>query len=120
MTTSFDTWAWIEFFAGSRKGERPKNLVESAEEICTPAIALTELKAKFLREKQPYEEYLKFVMQRSRVIPLTAEVALRAAEYKHKGLHTSDAIIYATSQSVNSTLLTGDPHFNNYEKVEML
>ena len=38
---------------------------------------------------------------------------------KHK-LYTIDAIIYAASQLQKSTLLTGDHHFKDLKKVELL
>ena len=120
MTTTIDTWAWMEYFNGSQAGQRVKQLVEGSEEICTPSLVLLEFKAKYLREKKPFEERVGFICKRTRIVPLSKEIALAAAEYKLKGLHASDAIIYATARAVNSTLLTGDKHFTGMEHVEML
>lgn len=120
MTVSFDTWTWLEYFTGSKRGERARQLVQSSEEICTSALSLTELKSKFMREKRPYEEHLNFVIKRSRIVPLSAEIALQAADYMARGLHTSDAVIYATSQSARTVLLTGDKDLAKYPDVEML
>jgi len=52
---------------------------------------------------------------------LNAEIALLAAEVKQKyKLHIVDAIIYATAQYKNLTLVTGDQHFKDLPNVEMI
>jgi len=120
VTTTFDTWAWFEYFAATKRGERARQILETSDEVCTASLSLLELKAKYLREGKPFEDRLEFICKRSRVVDLSKEIALAAAEHKQKGLHTSDAIIYATSQAVRSTLLTGDKHFRGLAGVEML
>ncbi|MEK6923869.1 MAG: PIN domain-containing protein [Candidatus Micrarchaeota archaeon] len=120
MTVTFDTWAWLEYFAASKRSERVKQVVEASDEICTSAISLLEIKAKFAREKQPYDEFLAFVCRRSRIVDVDKGIALDAAGHCERGLHTVDAVIYATAQSVRSTLLTGDVHFKGLPGVEML
>ena len=42
----FDTYAWVEYFAGSEKGSVVKSLIDSKEEIITPTISLAEIKNK--------------------------------------------------------------------------
>ena len=39
-TVTFDTYAWVEYFSGTRKGELARDYVESPCVILTPAIAL--------------------------------------------------------------------------------
>ncbi|MEK6837856.1 MAG: hypothetical protein AABX69_04335, partial [Nanoarchaeota archaeon] len=46
----FDTSAWIEYFAGSKKGLKVGNYVDSAQEIFTPSVCLAEFKLKYARE----------------------------------------------------------------------
>lgn len=120
VTVTLDSSAWIEYFAGSAKGEKIKAVVESLEEICTSALSLLEIKAKYAREEKPFEATIGFLQKRSRIVSLTDELALKAADFKAKGLHTSDSIIYATAQATHSLLLTCDAHFKNFENVEML
>lgn len=123
VTTTIDSWAWMEYFAGSDKGLVLGRLLEDpTEQVNTPTFVLLEIKSKYLKEKkQNVQSRLDFIAQRSVIVPLTTEIALIAAEFKAKGtLHTSDAIIYATAQWANSELLTGDPHFQGLNGVRML
>lgn len=119
VTTTFDSWAWVEYFQGSKAGKRVEEIIQASEELCTPSLALLEIKAKYLREEKPYQERIDFICQRSRIVSMDKEIALKAAEYREK-LHTSDSIIYATSRVNKSKLLTGDPHFKNMPEVELL
>lgn len=50
MKIVVDTYAWIELFIGSRKGQAVKEKLGSAEEVCTPDAVLAELAGKFIRE----------------------------------------------------------------------
>jgi predicted nucleic acid-binding protein len=46
---------------------------------------------------------------------------LKGAEIKNKhGLYTDDAVIYAASLSIRSTLITGDHHFEKLKDVEII
>jgi predicted nucleic acid-binding protein len=121
MTATFDSWAWIEYFAGSKKGERVKAILDSSEAVVTPSICLLEIKAKYVREKKAFEKEIEFVCFRSKIADLTKEIALRAADEKTgRGLHAADAIVYATAVLNKSKLFTGDPHLRGLENVESL
>jgi predicted nucleic acid-binding protein len=116
-----DSFAWIEYFMGSERGARVKGYVEGSEPIYTASICLTEIKSRYLRDKKDPTTRVKFIIERSFIVPLDEEIALLAAELKQKyGLHTIDAIIYATSQSRNLVLVTGDRHFKGLPNVEMI
>ncbi|GAB6284041.1 MAG: hypothetical protein STSR0009_02400 [Methanoregula sp.] len=45
------------------------------------------------------------------IIPLTEEIALHAGLLKQKGISVADAIIAASALSVNTSVVTNDPHF---------
>lgn len=59
------------------------------------------------------------IRQKSRIIPLDTMLARKAGAIrrvmKEGGL--GDAIIYATAQTYNGDVLTGDPHFRNLSGV---
>ncbi|MBS3057068.1 MAG: type II toxin-antitoxin system VapC family toxin [Candidatus Diapherotrites archaeon] len=117
----FDTYAWIEYFAGSKKGVKVKEIVESTEQIVTPAIVLAEIKSSYLKEGKDFASRISFISGRSSIAALNKEISLLAAELKHKHrLYLVDAIVYATAQSMNAKLLTGDLHFKDLELIEFL
>ena len=53
-------------------------------------------------------------------MPLDDEIALKAAEFKHKGFYLVDAIVYATALRNTTGLLTEDKHFKGYDNVIFL
>lgn len=116
-----DSFAWIEYFMGSRRGTRVRDYVEGSEPLYVPSVCLTEIRSRYLREKKDPATRINLIIDRSFIVPLDREVALLAADMKHKHkLHTIDAIIYATSQHKGLTLVTGDQHFRAFPGVEMI
>jgi predicted nucleic acid-binding protein len=43
-----DTYAWVELLLGSEKGKKVVEILENAENVCTPSIVLAESARKFL------------------------------------------------------------------------
>lgn len=118
---TFDSSAWIEYFAGTSKGKKVKKYIDENANIFTPSICLMEIKNKYIREGHKYQERIEYICNISSVIDITKEIALQAADIKNKfDLYTVDALIYAASESKKSILLTGDHHFKNLKNVEIL
>ena len=118
---ALDSFAWIEYFKGSKRGGKVRECVDGVEPLYTPSICLTEIKSKYLKEGRDPTERIKFIMERSLIIPIDGEIALLAAEIKQKhGLHTVDAVIYAAAKQRKLTLVTGDKHFEKLPGIEMI
>jgi len=116
-----DSFAWIEYFMGSQRGQKVKSYIESPEPLYTPSICLTEIKSRYLREQKDPTERIELIIERSFIVLLDVEIALLATDMKQKhGLHTIDAIIYATGEQKNLIIVTGDNHFKNLHNVEMI
>lgn len=116
-----DSFAWIEYFSGSNRGSSVRVYVDGAEPLYTPSICLMEVKTRYLRDKKDPTASLNFIMERSFVVPLDQVVALRAADAKRRyGLHTVDAVIYATALEKHMSVITGDQHFKDLPDVEMI
>ena len=117
----FDSYAWLEYFAGTEKGRLVEGIIKSEEEILTPAICIGEIKRKYLKENKKYDSRIKFITKRSKIIRIDFNIALKAASLCHeKGLYMIDALVYASALQVNSELLTGDQHFKKFEKIRFL
>ncbi len=118
----FDSYAWFEYFFGTKKGQAVKEIVDNAAElIVTPAIVFYEVKNKLVREGKPFKEWIDFMLARSVVEPLIAEIALAAVDLRRQhSLKTSDAFIYATALHKKSKLLTGDKQIKRLPGVEVL
>lgn len=116
-----DSFAWIEYFMGSKRGVKVKDYVEGDEPLYTPSICLTEIKSRYLRDGKDPTTRIELIAERSFIVPLNQEIALLAADIKQKHkLHTVDAIIYATAQHKDLTLVTGDQHFKDLPNVNII
>ncbi len=120
-----DSFAWIEYFAGSKAGEFAKRHIESSDSI-TPTIVIAELSEKYARLKQDFYNKLKFIMLKSRTIALSEDIAILAGtinmERKKQvgrwGL--VDSIILATARLQNANVVTGDEHFRDLGEAIMI
>lgn len=118
---TFDSWAWVEFFQGSRRGQSVKTILESAEILFTPAVCLAEIKAKYLREGHDPTTRLRFIKSRTSIIDLDASIAEAAGDLKHRDrLHMVDALVLSCALARRADLVTGDEHFRNLHGVQML
>jgi hypothetical protein len=78
-----DAYAWIEFFLGSGKGTKVKELVETAEDAYTPDTVVAELARKYLAERSPEKlvrERLTAVHGASHVLKISLELALSGSK----------------------------------------
>lgn len=123
-----DTYAWIEYFRGTVKGEAVKRYLLSARGVYTPSIVLAEIARKYLREgfsRDAVSEKLKVIANISTIIPIDTELALEAGEAYLELLEHSrkqklkqkpslnDAIVLATARRMKAKVVTGDQHFKN-------
>lgn len=120
-----DSFAWVEYFLGSKSGEKVKEFVENNECI-TPTIVIAELSAKYSNENKEFSDKLKFIKFNTKVITLTDEIAEFAGKIKtqqrkiKKDFGLADSIIYATALSYDAKVISGDPHFENIKEAIMI
>ena len=68
-----------------------------------------------------WNDRIKFIIERSTIVEIDDTLALAAADFRTKsGLHSIDAIIYATATLTKSKLISKDGHFKNMKNVIML
>lgn len=120
-----DSYAWVEYYLGSEKGVKIKDIVET-KNIATPLLAIAELSDKFARENSDFTSLFQFINSRSTILPLTAEIALDSGKFKlemrkrFKQFGLVDALIYLTAKKNNLKLLTSDMHLKGLDNVEFM
>ena len=67
MKIVFDTYAWIEYFEGSKKGELVSKFLEE-KDILTPSIVLLELSYKADLKKWNIKEIFNFIKVKSNIV----------------------------------------------------
>lgn len=125
-----DSFAWVEMFIGSKKGEVARDAIQEAEEAYTPDIVLAEIARKYIREGadvQTINERLTAIEEISEVVPVDREIALGSAECymllaekarreKLRPPSLFDAIVLATARTMKAKIVTGDQHFRGLDE----
>jgi predicted nucleic acid-binding protein len=125
MKYVIDSFAWIEYFMGSKVGETVKPLIENSEEKLTPTICLAEVYAKTLKvENQEVADKQKaFIKEKSALVFLDESIAVESAKVNVRmkkeidGWGLADSIVYATATVKKAEVVTGDEHFKKLKNV---
>jgi len=83
VKTVVDTYAWIEIFIGSQRGNKARGILAKALEVYTPDIVLAEVARKYLRERMEQDivyERLKTIVEASDIAPISVDAALESAK----------------------------------------
>ena len=114
-----DSSGWLEFFTDGPFADEYAAHLKRPQQVLTSTIALYEV-YKWVKRERSEEEALSAVatMQKTRVVPLTSEIALAAADISlaHR-LAMADSIMLATARAHDSELVTGDSDFKGIEGV---
>ncbi|HEV2119895.1 MAG TPA: PIN domain-containing protein [Candidatus Bathyarchaeia archaeon] len=122
-----DAYAWIEFFLGTRKGSKVKELIETVEDAYTPDTVLAELARKYFRERSPEKlvrERLTAIHGASQVLRISSELAVqgskayldlfeRAKKRKLQSPSLFDGLVLGAARLHDARVVTGDPHFED-------
>ena len=120
-----DAYAWIELFAGTRKGEFVKNQMGQAETVITPDTVLAEVARKYIREginEETTRKRLSTVLEASEPAYIDDGVAVEAGKAylqlekraRDAGLEKPslfDALVLAVARKSDGKVLTGDERF---------
>ena len=122
---SLDSYAWAEFFDGSEKGKKVKEIIDGGSVACS-IIVLAELADKCFRENRDLDQFIKFIESNSVILSLTKEIAINSGKLKlelrknSKNISLADAIHFQTAKSVNAIFVTGDPDFKEIKEILFL
>lgn len=120
MTVLVDSNIWVEYFQASVIGKKAVEYIESKEKIVISTLNIAEVYRHVLskRTKEDAEKAADVLQQFSFIIPVTTEIAKKAATLKHEQkLGMADAIIYATAEQEHATIITADNDFRHMQHV---
>jgi len=122
-----DTYAWVEYFIGSKNGEQVKGMVEDSNNVIyTPECCLAELKGWAIREGLDFEKLYRIVRKLSDIQCITTGDWLYAATIrsemrkKAKDFGMIDALIVAQQRRFGCKVVSGDAHFECVEDAVLL
>lgn len=114
-----DSSGWIEYFTSGPLADEYARHLKDPDFVVTPTIVLYEVYKKIKRDRTEAEALSAVsLMNRTKVVDLTESTALFAADLSIKhSLPMADAIVYATALETDSTVVTGDAHFRELDRV---
>ena len=115
-----DSSIWLELLGRGPLVDLARVTLEDADQVLIPTMVMLEVYKWMYRERgEDQADAVAARMMLSRIEPLDAAVALRAAKLcKDHGLPTADATIYAHAQLAGATLVACDGHFKGLPGVE--
>jgi len=122
-----DAFAWIEYFDGSERGLKAKNIIENKEnDIYTSYVTFAEVVSKFLRKGSDTEGMILAVSALSKIPEINKFTSIQAGSIhaemkkKTKDFGLADAFVIAAARDIDAKILTGDPHFKNIKEAMMI
>ncbi len=119
-----DTYAWVEYFIGSKKGEKVKKIIEDENNVIfTPECCLAEIKGWAIRESMDFEELYSIIRKVSDIQCILTQDWLEAATIRSELRKTKedfgmiDALIIAQQKRIGCKVVSGDPHFEHLKDV---
>jgi predicted nucleic acid-binding protein len=108
-----DSSGWIEFFGRGTHAAEFDARLRSLNDVITPTIAIYEVYKWVKRERSEYEALRAIgMMQKTQIVDLTEELALRAADLSlEHGLAMADSIMLACAEAHAAELVTTDSGF---------
>lgn len=122
-----DSYAWIEYLIGSKKGEvLKKHFLNEENNFFTVECCLAEIKGWAIKSKLDFEKYYKIIKANSEILELNEEDWIKAAEEKAEQRKTEkdfgliDAVILVKQKELNCKIVSGDKHFRQLKNVSFL
>jgi len=117
-----DSSGWLEYFAAEPNADFFAPAIEDTAKLLIPALCLYEVFKRILQQRGEGNALQAVaVMQQSKVVELTADLALTAArtstDYK---LPMADSIILTTANAHQATLWTQDSDFKDIDNVQFI
>ena len=119
-----DTYAWVEYFIGSKKGEQVKKIIEDENNVIfTPECCLAEIKGWAIRESMDFEELYSIIRKVSDIQCILTQDWLEAAMIRSelrktkKGFGMIDALIIAQQKRIGCKVVSGDLHFEHLKDI---
>lgn len=119
----FDTRFFIEYFYSSSNEfiEKAKDFVSKNKERYVSTLTIHETYLLSLRRegREIAHMRLQVLLDLFRALDVSAEIAVAAAELRHKHkIPMADGVIAATCRSFEAKCVTDDPHFQELKEVK--
>ncbi len=122
-----DSYAWIEYFIGSKKGEIVRNLIlDEKNQFFTIDCCLAEIMGWALVNNKDFDVLFKIIRTSSVIIHAMEHDWIEAGKEKFEQRKTQhdfglmDAMILTKQKKFSCKIISGDKHFKNIKNVVFL
>ena len=119
-----DSWAWVEYFIGSKTGLILKKLLDNKNhKFITIECSVSELKSYCLRTNKNFNQMYGALKRNSIILPVLINHWLKAAEIKHEirrkiqDFGLIDAILITKQKELKCMIVSGDSHFKSLKNI---
>jgi len=124
MNYIIDTYGWIEYIDGSKRGEIVKKILEdNKNKIITLECCIAEVRIFCLKKNIDFDRVLHLIKTNSYIFPILLDTWLNAAKIKvelrknRPGFGIIDAILVAKQQENKAKIISGDPSFKGLKNI---
>jgi predicted nucleic acid-binding protein len=117
-----DAYAWIEYFFGSEKGKKVRDVMEK-NECYTLESNLAEIYEWSKKNEEDFLFLQKIIIVKSRILSINRKDWLRGVEIKlekrkkQKDFGLIDGLMLAKQEELKCGLITGDKHFKSIKNI---
>lgn len=122
----FDTSCWIEYFEGTEKGKKIKEMMKKQETLYTCPITVAEISVWCHKNGKSPDNFIASIRKLSILLDISDDILTESGriyneERKKNGkIGLIDCIIYATASVHGLILLTKDGGFKDLKDVQIL
>lgn len=127
MEYLIDSYAWIEYFIGSAKGEKLRQLLLTRSNTFSTIIcSFAEIRGWSLKNNKDFNEPSRIICANSTILQLNERDWIKAAEERfmqqktQKDFGLIDAAILIKQKERNCKIVSGDKHFKGKDGVVYL
>ena len=124
MIYIIDTYGWIEYFKGSKKGEIVEKIINNNKnKTITLECCIAEIMLYCLRNNFEFSRALHLIKTNSYVFPVSIDTWLDAARIKFEirknrpGFGIIDAILISKQKENKAKIVSGDSHFKGLKGI---
>jgi len=122
-----DSYAWVEYFIGSDKGEVLKEILKDpGNRLITPECCIAELAGWALKNKQGFDKIFTAIRANSEIVTVTLHDWIEAGRTRFeirkniKDFGLIDSVVLVKQKEFNARIVSGDRHFMNMPNVTFM
>ncbi len=127
MIYIIDSYAWVEYFIGSKKGEILQKLfLDEKNQFLTVECCLAEIKGWAIKNNQNFGKLYNIIHANSNIVEVTEHNWIDAAVERfeqrktRKNFGLINAVILTKQKELNCMIISGDKHFKGIKGVVFL